>query len=431
MKKEKKMRCAPFSCKSNYYYDPSYFPLSDDEEFDLFFSSKNKKNDLNYMLEKAISEIIYSTKDCCDVNSDFEQVEKIEKKKKKVLYEDDLLDDIDIILKKSENENMFLKKTEHGIKNDDIILPPKNIKKRIYSINEDKEDVESCKKKTNFCNDKILENFKNVLCNDLNKYFKDIIEGVKKRNELYMHNNSNELTDNNISSRKTKHDHSIPLNENKNSYKKSLHYCLNSNHNTENDSFNGHDVKIMNTKNLNYKNVNSNEKKKYNNSRIGKATFNGGKSIPKKKNSKTCDDTINTNAIIGYNKKDPPSKKTYIPYKRTANKSRSRKSIYFSKRKKLTKENLFLLTDGEFMYCKDSCNTYDLRKNISAQNSHYFNESENGLSNVHRTGKGNGLKGLQTTADSKVNFTTSSREDFTFNHFQKNENNDILSKFLS
>lgn len=115
------MKCPSFSCKSKYYHHTSkYNYLSDDDDLNLFLKDTQKKKNFNYLLEKAVNNIIYETKKNCDISSDVEQIEKLNYENVEE-SENESLDDIDIILKKSKSENMFLKNKN----NQNIYLPPK------------------------------------------------------------------------------------------------------------------------------------------------------------------------------------------------------------------------------------------------------------------------------------------------------------------
>ncbi|CRG94051.1 conserved Plasmodium protein, unknown function [Plasmodium gallinaceum] len=404
------MKSHLFSCNSRYYYDILNITLSDDEEFERFLDT-NKKNELYYFFEKAVNKIIIDTKKSCDISSDFEEVEKLEYKKNEVV-DSDCIDDIDIILQKSKCKNMFLKK----YKNDNIIkLPPKSIKQRIYSVNQEKAEMKHNKRDQNK-NDKIIENFKNVLCNDLNKYFKDILENVKKNNET--HNQSNNYIKNAIH---TLND-SIKINS-INALKDNIKDCVINCNNNKHINYFFKD----NTKNLNYNNIYANENIYDDNGiiKVDRCERNG---YINKKNFKENNYNINLDTNTKHNQNNVLKKKTYKKRK-TSKKKKSVKNFHFSKKKVSTKENKFNPYHfNNFYSLKNSKPKNILTNNQNIETLNCSNISLNQL--ICNNDKLNIFKNLRNSVEAKDSSCGNSNEDFTFNHFQKNANNNILNKLL-
>ncbi|KAI4837041.1 hypothetical protein MKS88_003508 [Plasmodium brasilianum] len=434
-KKKVNMLCPLFSCKSKYYYNISNFPPSDNEECEPFFEGKNKNKDFHYIIEKAVNEIIYDTKKSCDVHSDFEQVEKIGNKKKEHLYSDDCLDDIDIILKKSKTENMFLRKKENN-EVSDILLPSKNIKQRIYSINEDKIDIKdnSRKKIENTLNDNIIENFKNVLCNDLNKYFKDILEDVKKGTEMNEINGSNIQKEEHIPSEKKLQHHFNILKKNTTNCEVPFDNISNCTDTTDITCINSKMLKRVNYKKINCESVTSEENKKFDVAQLFNISESDGRTHFNKQNTVTYKDNASFDIVVDLNQDNILLKNTHNNNRRTVNKSRYKKNFYFSKRKKLTKEKSFLLSKKSKLYNKDYHKTDDMRSSMPKKKQPYLCKSHreivNSMGNVTSSGNLSALRNSHMSLESKSNFCTSPTEDFVFSHFQKNANNNIINKLL-
>ncbi|VWU49300.1 conserved protein, unknown function [Hepatocystis sp. ex Piliocolobus tephrosceles] len=189
------MWCSLFSCKSKYYYKNLNLPLIQDEKFENVFNS-NKKNDLQILFENAINKIIYETKESYDYNSDFEKIEKIENVKKgKKFHSDDDIDDIDIILKKGNCKNMFLNNEKENNRKYNIKIPTSTNKHRIYSMNEsynnnvnkytksiakdhDKNSTKTNVEYDNILNSEIAQKIKNVIHENLNKWFDNFFKNT-------------------------------------------------------------------------------------------------------------------------------------------------------------------------------------------------------------------------------------------------------------
>ncbi|CRG85357.1 conserved Plasmodium protein, unknown function [Plasmodium relictum] len=412
------MKYPLFSCKSNYYYDILNLTLSEDEEFENFLDCRNKKTELHCLFEKAVNKIIINTKKSCDINSDFEEIEKIENKKNEAL-DSDHLDDIDIFLKKNKCENVFLKKYKN---NEDIILPPKNIKQRIYSLNE--EDEIKNNKRDHYQNDKIIENFKNVLCNDLNKYFKDILENVKKNNEIHNQDNDNTNSDMYILS-----DDYSNIN-NRDALKDDTKNCNVSN-NCIIKCSNGKNINYFskeNLKDLSYNNINSNINI-YNGNETLKNDTNKKKRHTNKKNIMVYNSANNSNENIECNQNDLSKEKAYKKSRKIARKLLTKRNFHFSKKKLLNKENQFNLCNFN--------NFYNLKNNkpkkimVNSQNKETLNYSNISINQlICDNNKSNSFDNSKSYVKIKDSSNVGSNEDFTFNHFQKNANNNILNKLL-
>ncbi|CAC9699295.1 conserved Plasmodium protein, unknown function [Plasmodium sp. DRC-Itaito] len=412
------MKCPSFSCKSKYYHHTSkYNYLSDDDDLNLFLKDTKKKKNFNYLLEKAVNNIIYETKKNCDISSDVEQIEKLNYENMDV-SENESLDDIDIILKKSKLENMFLKKNN----NQNIYLPPKNIKHRIYSTNQEANKNVEKKIKNKIIesqNDKIIENFKNVLCNDINQYFKDIFKNIRNNNQsINTPLNENIETQNkiiqqnenfNISNETSEEIISNIFKNNSNNYSSVMH------NNDNSHKYSEYNINIKDTyspKNIQPYNDN---KKKTNKYRKNKYT---------KKNNKFTSIHINKNNNNNINNNN----KLYTYHMNHKKKKK--------KKKKNSQEKFSHHPHDNIMVQKK--NFFENKKNI---NNRYFSnsyidnntvKSSHLISNVQIGGISkdliNSMDNLQNWESSKDNCNETSRDDFTFNHFQKNENNNILNK---
>ncbi|SBT79462.1 conserved Plasmodium protein, unknown function [Plasmodium malariae] len=434
-KKKVNMLCPLFSCKSKYYYNISNFPRSDNEECEPFFEGKNKNKDFHYIIEKAVNEIIYDTKKSCDVHSDFEQVEKIGNKKKELLYSDDCLDDIDIILKKSKTENMFLRKKENN-EVSDILLPSKNIKQRIYSINEDKIDIKdnSRKKIENTLNDNIIENFKNVLCNDLNKYFKDLLEDVKKGTEMNEINGSNIQKEEHIPSEKKHQHHFNILKKNTTNCEVPFDNISNCPDTTDITCINSKMLKRVNCKKINCESVTSEENKKFDVAQLFNISESNGRTHFNKQNTVTYKDNASFDIVADLNQDNILLKNTHNNNRRTVNKSRYKKNFYFSKRKKLTKEKSFLLSKKSKLYNKDYHKTDDMRSSMPKKKQPYLckshNEIVNSMGNVPSSGKKKTLKTSTQKKKKKKKKNISAPYKMCRNENKKIRTNALLEKFV-
>ncbi|CDU19152.1 uncharacterized protein PY17X_1146500 [Plasmodium yoelii] len=436
------MKCSLFSCKSTNYYNSSCFPISDDEEFDLFFNKINKKKDLHYMFENAVNEIIYKTKKNCEINSDFEQVEK----KSKNAYSDQYLDDIDIILKKGKKENMFAKKKIKNKNNDPLFIPKKdssifpseNAKNIIYSKNKSETNIEyNSEKKTNTSKDSIIENFKNVLCNDLNKYIKEILHAINNNDEhpSYI---SIISKDNKISEDNSPNANSKNLNNN---------ILTNNNENAQQLSHNHDEIHpniIMDSS--------------LNNLYIGDSNSSKGNNVsadhPENVQIKTCQlfkQNLNTNQMFHNKNKNYAShgnisittenvdcKKKYVKKMKNknkhtynnSNKGVEKKYIYYTRGGNLfKKKNPLFKNENVNPYFNKKNDAYQTIKYTYKHNRCYTNESTNLNSNT--SNYGNMKKERILNSPHKTLTKTNPNNDFTFSHFQKNANNNILNKFLS
>ncbi|ETW59186.1 hypothetical protein PFMC_04936 [Plasmodium falciparum CAMP/Malaysia] len=266
---------------------------------------------------------------------------------------------------------MFLKNKN----NQNIYLPPKNIKHRIYSTNqEENQNVEKKKIKNKIIasqndkiiesqNDKIIENFKNVLCNDINQYFKDIFKNLRN---------------NNLST-------NTPLNENIEIQNKI----------------------IQQNKNFNISNETSEE--------IISNTF---------KNNSNNYSSIMHNNVNSYNNSEYniSIKDTYVPKNLQPSNDNKAKSNTYRKNKYTKKNNKFT--------------SIHLNNNNNSNNKLYIDnntvKSFQLISNVQIDGISkdliNSMDNLNNWESSKDNCNETPRDDFTFNHFQKNKNNNILNK---
>ncbi|CAD52812.1 hypothetical protein PFHG_03793 [Plasmodium falciparum HB3] len=417
------MKCPSFSCKSKYYHHTSkYNYLSDDDDLNLFLKDTQKKKNFNYLLEKAVNNIIYETKKNCDISSDVEQIEKLNYENVEE-SENESLDDIDIILKKSKSENMFLKNKN----NQNIYLPPKNIKHRIYSTNqEENQNVEKKKIKNKIIasqndkiiesqNDKIIENFKNVLCNDINQYFKDIFKNLRNNNlstntplneNIEIQNKIIQQNKNfNISNETSEEIISNTFKNNSNNYSSIMHNNVNSYNNSE------YNISIKDTyvpKNLQPSNDN---KAKSNTYRKNKYT---------KKNNKFTSIHLNNN--------NNSNNKLYTHHMNHKKKKK--------KKKKNSQEKISNHQHDNIMDQKK--NFFENKKNIHNKyfaNSYIDNNTVKSfqlISNVQIDGISkdliNSMDNLNNWESSKDNCNETPRDDFTFNHFQKNKNNNILNK---
>ncbi|SOV82318.1 conserved Plasmodium protein, unknown function [Plasmodium reichenowi] len=408
------MKCPSFSCKSKYYHHTSkYNYLSDDDDLNLFLKDTHKKKNFNYLLEKAVNNIIYETKKNCDISSDVEQIEKLNYENVEE-SENESLDDIDIILKKSKSENMFLKNKN----NQNIYLPPKNIKHRIYSTNQEQNEHVEKKIKNKIIasqNDKIIENFKNVLCNDINQYFKDIFKNLRINNQSTntplnenIETQNKIIQDNknfNISNETSEEIISNTFKNNSNHYSSIMHNNVNSYNNSE---YNINIKDIYVTKNIQPSNDNKTKSNKY---RKNKYT---------KKNNKFTSIHVNNN--------NNSNNKLYTHHMNHKKKKK--------KKKKNSQEKISNHQHDNIMVQKK--NFFENKKNI---NNKYFSNSyiDNNtvkssqlISNVQIDGISedliNSMDNIKNWESSIDNCNETSRDDFTFNHFQKNKNNNILNK---
>ncbi|SCN61644.1 conserved Plasmodium protein, unknown function [Plasmodium chabaudi chabaudi] len=436
------MKCSLFSCKSANYYNSSCFPISDDEEFELFFNKINKKKNLHYMFENAVNKIIYKTKKNCETNSDFEQVEK----NCKNAYSDKYLDDIDIILKKGKKENMFAKKKIKNKNNDPLFMPPKdnsifplkNAKDIIYSNNKSETNIEcNSENKTNASKDSIIENFKNVLCNDLNKYIKEILHAINNNDAksscipsiskdkqvsedkipkvISKNLNTNIITNNNENEQQLPHNHderhpNIILDSSLNNL-----YIENSNSSKGNNVSADYSENAQNKtcqlfkQNLNTNQMFHNENKNYvSHGNISITTEHMNckkKSVKKTKNE---------------------NKHTY----NNSNKGIGKKYIYYTRGGKIfKKKNPLFKNENVNPYFNKKKDTYQTIKHTYKHNRCYTNESTNFNSNA--SNYGNIKKERKLNSPHKTLTKKNPNNDFAFSHFQKNANNNILNKFLS
>ncbi|SOV18356.1 conserved Plasmodium protein, unknown function [Plasmodium gaboni] len=408
------MKCSSFSCKSKYYHHTSkYNYLSDDDNLNLFLKDTKKKKNFNYLLENAVNKIIYETKKNCDISSDVEQIEKLNSENMDE-SENESLDDIDIILKKSKLENMFLKKKN----NPNIYLPSKNIKHRIYSTNQERNENVEKKIKNKIIesqNDKIIENFKNVLCNDINQYFKDIFHNLRNNNQsINTPLKGNIETQNKIIQQKKQYNISNDTIEeiisntfknNSNNYNSDIHNNDNSYKNSQ-DNINIKDMYVpKNIQPSNYNKTNSNKDRP---------------NIYAKKNNKYTSIHINNN-----------NNNNNKPYTQHMNHKKKKK-----KKKKNSQEKISNHQDNNIMVTKKKF--FEKKKNINNKyflNSYIHNntiKSSPLISNFQIDGISkdliNSMDNPQNWENSKDNCNEISHDDFTFNHFQKNENNNILNK---
>ncbi|CAD2096352.1 conserved Plasmodium protein, unknown function [Plasmodium vinckei lentum] len=436
------MKCSLFSCKNENYYNSSCFPISDDEEFELFFNKINKKKNLHYMFENAVNEIIYKTKENCETNSDFEQVEK----NCKNAYSDKYLDDIDIILKKVKKENMFAKKKITNKNNDPIfvpkkdnpIFPLKNAKDIIYSNNKSETNIEyNTENKTNTSKDTIIENFKNVLCNDLNKYIKEILHAINN-------NNAHASCIPSISK-----DNKVSEDEIPNANSKNLNNNIITNNN-ENEQQLPHNHEERHPNIIMDSSLNNLYTKNYNSSK-GNNISAGHPENAQGKTSQLFKQNLNTNQMFhnknknyvshgnisitteNMNCKKKSVKTTKNENKRTynnSNKGIGKKYIYYTRGGKIfKKKNPLFKNENVNPYFNKKKDTYQTIKHTYKYNRCYTNESTNLNSNA--SNYGSIKKERMLNSPHKTLTKTSPNNDFAFSHFQKNENNNILNKFLS
>ncbi|KJP87987.1 hypothetical protein AK88_02421 [Plasmodium fragile] len=425
------MKCLPFPCNSNYYYDAlSNIVPSDDEQLEELINKRSRQKNVYYKLEKTINQIIHDTKKHSDVNSDFEQVEKLPNQNCESIYSDDCLDDIDIILKKKKTKNMFSRLNKNDAPGH-ISLPSKNTKQRIYSLRQYSQEAKDVGGTINdqkhnpeveLPNEEIIENFKNVLCNGLNKYIKDMFQEAKQDSPTKETYESNDYANMNSSYYKTSHTKNDVFNE------ESANRCEappedNPNLSGENS------LKYSSFELLNQKNENTHERKTYDTEQ----TFQVNTRRSDKPSTTACPGTRNKNVYAtqaAVTKKDTKLQKKNYRHKWTnMNRSKYTKNIYFSKRKKWKNENPLSLNEMKTVRWKDTTEMYDKRANVPmGYLERHSIKSSGGISNTNA--KRPALKQQHTYNASRTNCTSSSSEDFLFSHFQKNANNDnLVGKF--
>ncbi|GAB67091.1 hypothetical protein PCYB_111120 [Plasmodium cynomolgi strain B] len=425
------MKCSPFPCNSNYYYDAlSNITPSDDEQFEELINKRSRQKNLHYKLEKTINQIIHDTKKNCDVNSDFEQVEKLPNKNCESVYSDDCLDDIDIILKKQKTKNMFSKLN----KNDSpghITLPSKNTKQRIYSLREYSQEAKDVggtingnndSPKVEIPNEEIIENFKNVLCNGLNKYIKDMLEEAKQGSPTQAAYKANDYANLNSSYYKTADTKSDVFNE------ESTNRCevpreYNPNMNGE------HSLKYSNFELLNRKNENTHESKTHDTEQTFEVNTRGSNKQSRAPSPGTRNKNEYATPTAVAKKNTKLRKKNYRRKWTNLNRSKYTKNVYLSKRKKWTNENALSLNEKKTVRWKDTIEMYDKRINVPRE---YL--ERHSIKSVERNSNTNAklpaLKQHPMYNASRMNCTSGSSEDFAFSHFQKNANNDnLVGKF--
>ncbi|GAW81565.1 hypothetical protein, conserved [Plasmodium gonderi] len=426
------MKCLLFSCNSNYYYDDISNSLpSEDEEFEEIINKTSRQKDLHYKLEKTINKIIYDAKKTCAVNSDFEQVEKIPNQQCEYIYSDDSLDDIDIILKKNKTKNMFLKSKEKDNQGDILLLPSQNVKQRIYSLGEDNQDTKNIRsinsiknnnQQIDLQNDEIIENFKHVLCNGLNQYIQEMLEKIKKNTTMQMTIESTELVDMNNSCYKTSEKKSDILDDVISNWCDIPYEHITTDTNDENINYlKGKELlKDASCKFENQINENTSGKNIYHVKSLIDANAQRDDTRSRNTNPETFIENVKQNKEF--------TKKMYKHKRNNLSKRKYKHNTYSAKRKKWTKENPRTLSEKKKVHWSDTLETCEKRSNVPRKYIlNYLNKSSVGVSNI--SAKYTGLKGQQRYNESEISYITDSSEDFTFKHFQKNENNDILNKF--
>ncbi|EUD64797.1 hypothetical protein C922_04833 [Plasmodium inui San Antonio 1] len=421
------MKCPQFSCNSNYYYDAlSNITPSDDEQFEELINKRSRQKNLHYKLEKTINQIIHDTKKNCHVNSDFEQVEKLPNQNYEYSYSDDCLDDIDIILKKQKTKNMFSKLNRNDAPGH-LTLPSKRTKQRIYSLREySQEEKEiggtingkNVNPEAELPNEGIIENFKNVLCNGLNKYIKDMLELPKQSSPTQATYKANDFANLNSSYYKTSDTKSDVFNEesaNRCEHPREYHS------NIKGDN----SLKYFTLELLNQRNENTHERKIHHTEQ----SFDVNTRAGDKPSRNPSPGTRNKNEYAtptAVRKKNTKRQKRNYRHKGTIlDRSRYTKNIYPSKRKKWTNENSLSLNEKETVRWKDTIEMYDKRMNVprgylerhSMKSSGRISDANAKLPAPRRHHRYNA---------SRMNCLSGSSEDFAFSHFQKNANNDNL-----
>ncbi|ANQ09163.1 Uncharacterized protein PCOAH_00031990 [Plasmodium coatneyi] len=430
------MKCPPFPCNSNYYYDTlSNVVPSEDEQFEQLINIRSGQKNVHYKLEKTINQIIHDTKKNCDVNSDFEQVEKLPNRSWESAYSDDCLDDIDIILKKKKTKNMFSKVN----KNDascHVTLPSRNTKQRIYSLREysqEEKDVGATinGKKDNpeaeLPNEEIIENFKNILCNGLNKYIKDILEEAKQGSPSEATYETKDYANLNSSYYKTSDNRDDVFNEESANRCEAPREC-NPNMREENS------LKYSSSELLNGKNENTHERKTQDTGQTIQVNTRGSQKPSRNPYPDTRNKNEYSTPTAVAKKNTNLRKKNYRHKWANMNRSKYTKNNYPSKRKKWTNENALSLNEKKTVRWKDTTEMYDKRMNHPRGylERHSIKSTER-ISNTNGnayTPKPPPLKQQHRYSASRMNCTSCSSEDFIFSHFQKNANNDnLVGKF--
>ncbi|CAG9477446.1 unnamed protein product [Plasmodium vivax] len=430
------MKCPPFPCNSNYYYEALCNAApSDDEQFEELISKRSRKKNLHYKLEKTINQIIHDAKKNCHVNSDFEQVEKLPNQNGEFVYSDDSLDDIDIILKKKKTKNMFSKLNKKEPPGH-ISLPPKSTKQRIYSLRECNQEVknlsgtisgENDSPKVDLPNEEIIENFKNVLCNGLNKYIKDMLEEAKEGTPTQETYEASDCADLNSSYYKTSDNKRDVFNEERaNRCEAPPEY----NPNIEGE----YSQKCSSFDLLNWKNENTRESKTHDDEQPFEVNTHGNDKPPRNPTPGTRNKNEYTTPTADAKKKPKLWKKNYRHKRTNFNRSKYMRNVYPSKRKKWTNENALSLDEKKTARWKDTTEMYDKRSNVPrGYLERHSIKSAGGISNTNGnpyTAKLPAPKQHQRYNPSRMNCTSGSSEDFAFSHFQKNANNDnLVGKF--
>ncbi|CAA9988848.1 conserved Plasmodium protein, unknown function [Plasmodium knowlesi strain H] len=426
------MKCVPFPCNSDYYYDAlSNVVLSDDEQFEDLINKRCAKKNVHHNLEKKINQIIHDTKKNCDINSDFEQVEKLPNPNCESAYsDDDCLDDIDIILKKKKTKNMFSRVNKNDILGH-ITLPSKNTKQRIYSLREYSQEEKNVTGTINERNDnpqvdlpneEIIEKLKNVLCNGLNKYIKDMLKEEKQDSPCKVTYKVNDCTNKNNSYYKTSDKNRDIFKEECANRCEAPREC-NPNMRRENS------LKSSNGKFLNRKNENTHGTKIHNTEQTFEVKTHGSDK-PSRNPSSVIHNKKEYATPTSATKRNTNWRKKNCKHKcANRNKSKYTKNIYPSKRKKWTNENSLSLNKNKTFRWEGNIEMYDKRMN--SPKGHLKRHSINSPIRISNSNaKLSALEQQHTYTTSKMNCTSDPIEDFVFSHFQKNANNDnLVGKF--